>query len=144
MANLHDMNIAISQENSNRTDCDPEKLAAILNAFLSPYCGIATEAEPYKVHQMYFLMTNEMEITGFTYEPSIHEGQHCVAASEAECDFIVQFQINWPGTNPYYWQLETYRTYHKARQDLFDIKQIYPKKKRREHMAKIERLRNLT
>lgn len=124
--------------------CNPEKLAAILNAFRSPYCGIATEAEPYKLHQMYFLMTTEMEITGFTYEPSIHEGQHCVAASEAECDFIVQFQINWPGSNPYYWQLETYRVYHKARQDLFDIKQIYPKKKRREHMAKIERLRNLT
>jgi hypothetical protein len=41
-------------------------------------------------------MTTEMEITGFTYEPSIHEGQHCLAASEAECDFIVQFQINWP------------------------------------------------
>ncbi|RON40275.1 hypothetical protein BK664_06840 [Pseudomonas brassicacearum] len=92
---------------------------------------------------MYFLMTTEMEITGFTYEPSIHEGQNCVAASEAECDFIVQFQINWPGSNPYYWQLETYRAYHKARQALFEIKQS-PKKKHREHMAKIELLRNLT
>lgn len=143
MAIPHNMNIAKSQENTNRTDCDPEKLAEILNAFLSPYCGIATEAEPYKVHQMYFLMTNEMEITGFTYEPSTHEGQNCVAASEAECDFIVQFQINWPDSNPYYWQLEIFRAYHKARKALFEIKQS-PKKKRREHMAKVELLRNLT
>jgi hypothetical protein len=125
------------------TGCNPEKLAAILNAFRSPYCGIATEAAPYKPHQMYFLMTNEMEITGFTYEPSIHEAQNCVAASEAECDFIVQFQINWPDSNPHYWQLETYRAYHKARQALFEIKKS-PKRKRREHMTNIERLRNLT
>lgn len=124
--------------------CNPEKLAAILNAFRSPFCGIATETESYKPHQLYFLMTTEMEITGFTYEASIQEGQHCVAASETECDFIVQFQINWPDSNPYYWQLESYRAYHKARQALFEIKQSHPKRKRREHMAKIERLRNLT
>ena len=124
--------------------CTPEKLAAILYAFRSPYCGIATEAEFYKPHQLYFQMTTEMEITGFTYEASIQEGQHCVAASETECDFIVQFQINWPDSNPYYWQLECYRAYHKARQALFEIMQSHPKRKRREHMAKIERLRNLT
>lgn len=124
--------------------CTPEKLAAILTAFRSPYCEIATEAAYYKPHQMYFLMTTEMEITGFTYDASIQEGQYCVAASETECDFIVQFQINWPDSNPYYWQLESYRAYHKARQALFEIKQSHPKRKRSEHMAKIERLRNLT
>jgi hypothetical protein len=122
---------------------NPVNLPAIVKAFLSPYCGITGEAEPYKSHQMYFLMTTEMEITGFTYEPFIQEGQHCVAASETECEFIVQFQNNWPDCNPYYRQLETYRAYHKARQALFEIKQSYPKKKRREHMAKIERLRNI-
>lgn len=135
-----------TNHNSSNTcnTCNPEKLTAILNAFRSPYCEIATEDAPYKPHQMYFLMTTEMEITGFTYEPCIQEGQHCVAGSETECEFIVQFQNNWPGCNPYYWQLETYRAYHKARQALFEIKQSHPKKKRREHTAKIELLRNLT
>ncbi|MNJ58679.1 hypothetical protein D3C77_543270 [compost metagenome] len=88
-------------------------------------------------------MTTEMEITGFTYEPSIQDGQHCVAASETECDFIVQFQLNWPNSNPHYWQLEIFRAYYKARQALFGIKEDYPKKKLREHKAKIEILRNL-
>lgn len=143
MGTLQNMNITKPHENINRTDCDPEKLAAILKAFHSPYCGIATEDKFHNPPYMYFLMTTEMEITGFTYEPSILVGQNCVAASEAECDFIVQFQINWPDSNPHYWQLETYRAYHKARQALFEIKQS-PKRKRREHMAKIERLRNLT
>lgn len=137
------MNITKSHESNNQTDCDPEKLAATLKAFHSPYCAVATEHTFHTPPYMYFLMTTEMEITGFTYEPSIQEGQHCVAASEAECDFIVQFQINWPDSNPYYWQLETYRAYYKARQALFEIKQT-PKKKRREHMAKIEALKNLT
>lgn len=138
------MKIKKTLDNNNETDFASEKIVAILKAFHSPYCAIAMEDNFHALPYMYFLMTTEMEITGFTYEPSIQEGQHCVAASEAECDFIVQFQINWPGTNPCYWQLETYRAYHKARKDLFDIKKNYPKKKRREHMAKIERLRNLT
>lgn len=126
------------------TNCTPEKLAAIVYAFRSPYCGIAAEADNYKQHQMYFLMTTEMEITGYTYEPSIKEGQYCVAASETECEFIVQFQLNWPKSNPYYWQLETYRAYHKARRELFAIKQGQPMKNNRDHSAKIELLRNLT
>lgn len=130
-------------KNISSDTCNPENLGAILNAFRSPYCGIATDAEPYKLHQMYFLMTTEMEITGCTYEPFIKEGQHCIAASDNECEFIVQFQINWPGSNPSYWQLETYRAYHKARQALFEIKQNHPKKKLREHKAKIELLRNI-
>jgi len=137
------MNITIENTSKSCNNCDPLELLAILNAFRSPYCGIASEAEPYKSPQSYFLMTTEMEITGFTYEPSIKEGQHCVAASDTECDFIVQFQINWPGSNPSYQQLETFRAYHKARQALFDIKQDYPKKKHREHKSKIEILRNL-
>ncbi|HDS0929683.1 MULTISPECIES: hypothetical protein [unclassified Pseudomonas] len=126
------------------TNFTPEKLAAIVYAFRSPYCGIAVEADNYKQHQMYFLMTTEMEITGYTYEPSIKEGQYCVAASETECEFIVQFQLNWPKSNPYYWQLETYRAYHKARRELFAIKQGQPMKNSRDHSAKIELLRNLT
>lgn len=139
------LNIMNSTNHSNNSchTCNPEKLNAILNAFRSPYCGIAIEAEPYKLHQMYFLMTPEMEVTGFTYEPSIQEGQYCVAASETECDFIVQFQINWPNSSLHYSQLENFRAYHKARQALFMIKEDYPKKKRREHKAKIEILRNL-
>lgn len=126
------------------TNFTPEKLAAIVYAFRSPYCGIAVEADNYKQHQMYFLMTTEMEITGYTYEPSIKEGQYCVAASETECEFIVQFQLNWPKSNPYYWQLETYRAYHKARRELFAIKQGQPMKNSRDNSAKIELLRNLT
>jgi hypothetical protein len=137
------MNIAKAHENINHDDCVPEKLAAILKAFHSPYCAIATKDKFDNPPYMYFLMTTEMEITGFTYEPFIYEGQYCVAASEAECDFIVQFQINWPDSNPYYQQLEIYRLYHKARKALLEIKQS-PKKKRREHMAKVELLRNLT
>ncbi len=92
---------------------------------------------------MYFLMTNELEITGCTYEPSIQDGQHCVAASDSECDFILQFQINWPNCNPSYSQLEIFRSYYKAREAMFKIKQGHPKKKRREHIAKVEILRNL-
>lgn len=137
------MNIIKPNDNTSLTDFDPIKLAAILKAFHSPYCAIATEDKFHTLPYMYFTMTNEMEITGFTYEPAIFEGQHCVAASEAECDFIVQFQINWPGSNPHYWQLEIYREYRKARQALFEIKQSHLKKKRREHMTKIELLRNL-
>lgn len=137
------MNSTKQHSNDASSTCNPEMLAAIINAFRSPYCEIASEAEPYKSPQMYFLMTTEMEITGYTYEPSIKEGQHCVAASETECDFIWQFQINWPDSNPNYQQLEIYRAYYKARQALFEIKQDYPKKKRREHKAKIETLRNL-
>lgn len=134
------MNSTIQKPSKSCNICDPLKLSAILNAFRSPY---ASEAEPYKSPQSYFLMTTEMEITDFTNEPSIKEGQHCVAASDTKCNFIVQFQINWPGSNPNYQQLETFRAYHKARQALFDIKQDYPKKKHREHKAKIEILRNL-
>ncbi|MEX5490561.1 hypothetical protein Q9323_18425 [Pseudomonas fulva] len=137
------MNSSKHHGNDASNTCDPEMLAAIINAFCSPYCKIATKGEPYKHPQMYFIMTTGMEITGFTYEPSIKEGQYCVAASEAECEFIVQFQINWPGSNPYYWQLETYRAYREARQALYKIKSDYPKKKRREHMDKISILRNL-
>lgn len=92
---------------------------------------------------MYFLMTNELEITGCTYEPSIQDRQHCVAASDSECDFILQFQINWPNCNPSYSQLEIFRSYYKAREAMFKIKQGHPKKKRREHIAKVEILRNL-
>lgn len=92
---------------------------------------------------MYFLMTNDLEITGCTYDPTIQDGQHCVAASESECDFILQFLINWPKCYPTYSQLETFRNYYKARESIFNIKQDYPKKKRRDHMAKIEILRNL-
>lgn len=121
----------------------PEKLAAIVNAFRSPYCGIAVTAGTYKQHQMYFFMTEELEITGCTYEPSIQDGQHCVAASDSECDFILQFQINWPNCNPTFSQLEIFRNYHKAREAIFNIKQDYPKKKRRDHMVKVETLRNL-
>jgi len=126
----------------NSHNCDTAKLPATVQAFLSPFCNTTGETA-YKSPQMYFLMTSEMEITGFTYEPSIQEGQYCVAASETECEFIVQFQINWPGSNPHYQQLEAFRTYHKARQALYEIKGDYPKKKRREHEAKIEILRNL-
>jgi hypothetical protein len=136
------MNIKKLNNNTNPTDFDSIKLAAILKAFHSPYCAIATEDKFHTLPFIYFTMTNEMEITGFTYEPSILEGQHCVAASEAECDFIVQFQINWPGSNPHYLQLEIYREYRKARQALFEIEHI-PKRKRREHMAKIEKLMKL-
>lgn len=137
------MNSKNFDRNNTCNNCNPANLPAIVQAFLSPFCGITGEAEPYKFPQMYFLMTPEMEITGFTYEPSIQEGQHCVAASETECDFIVQFQTNWPNSSLHYSQLETFRAYHKARQALFMIKEDYPKKKRREHMAKIEILRNL-
>ncbi len=137
------MNITKPHPDIDYTDCAPRKIEAILKAFQSPYCAIVVDDNFHASQYMYFLMTTDMEITGITYEPSIQEGQHCVAASEAECDFILQFQINWPDSNQYYWQLEIYRTYHKARQALFDIKKSYPKKKRREHMAKIEQLRNL-
>lgn len=139
------MNTTNTHENNTCNDCDPEKLAAILKAFNSPYCGIAEE-DKFRPPYDYFLMTSEMEITGIAgiaVHPSIQEGQYCVAASEAECNFIVQFQINWPDSNLHYWQLETFRAYHKARQALFEIKQS-PKKKRREHTAKVELLRNLT
>lgn len=136
------MNSSIQNSSKSCNTCDPLKLSAVLNAFRSPYCGIASEAEPYKSPQSYFLMTTEMEITGFTNEPSIQEGQYCVAASDTECNFIVQFQINW-NSNPNYQQLEIFRAYHKARQALFNIKNDYPKKKHREHKAKIETLRNL-
>ncbi|UVL79340.1 hypothetical protein LOY24_04160 [Pseudomonas putida] len=137
------MNSKTFDNNNTCGNCDPAKLPATVQAFLSPFCGITGEAEAYKFPQMYFLMTPEMEITGFTYEPSIQEGQHCVAASETECEFIVQFQINWPGSNPHYQQLEAFRAYHKARQALYEIRGDYPKKKHREHKAKIETLRNL-
>ncbi|WP_409259733.1 hypothetical protein [Pseudomonas sp. KCJK9009] len=129
--------------NANCTDCTPEKLSAIAYAFRSSYCAINTEPDIYRQHQMYFLMTNQLEITGCTYEPSIQDGQHCVAASDSECDFILQFQINWPNCNPSYSQLEIFRSYYKAREAMFKIKQGYPKKKRREHIAKVEILRNL-
>lgn len=137
------MNITNTREKINQADCDPERLIAIFKSFDSPYCGIAAEDKFQTLPYMYFFMTDEMEITGYDYEPSIDEGKHCVAASDVECQFIMQFQINWPDSNLYYWQLETFRAYHTSRQLLFAIKPT-PKRKRREHFSKIEQLRNLT
>lgn len=136
------MNMAKLDGKTHLAGFDSEKLVAIFKAFHSPYCAIATEDKFHNLPYMYFTMTIDMEITGWTYEPSLGE-EFCVAASEAECDFIGHYQLNWPGSNPDYCQLEIYRAYRKARQSLFEIKPI-PKKKRREHMAKIEALRNLT
>lgn len=135
------MNIAKAQENIAKPDCEHEKLAAVLKAFNSPYCAIAPEVKFHDYPYMYFRMDSETKIIDVVFDPLPFEGEICVAASDDDCNFIAQFQINWPNSNPYYWQLETYRAYQKAKRALFEIQQI-PKKKRREHLAKIESFRN--
>lgn len=134
------MNIAKAPENVAKPACNSEELAAVLKAFNSPYCTIAPEDKFYKSPYMYFTMNSEMKISGVTSDPIPLEGEICVAASGDDCIFIAKFQINWPKSDIYYWQLETYRAYEKARQALFEIQQV-PKKKRREHLEKIESFR---
>jgi len=121
----------------------PDKIEAIVRALQSPYCDFAEDQSFFDTPQLYFRMTTELEILGITDEPLDTFEEYCVAANEHDLDFIIEFEKNWPGANPHFWELEIYRTYYKARMNLYDIRRGYPENSIHDAHKKIDNLKRL-
>ena len=121
----------------------PDKIEAIVRALQSPYCDFAEDESFFDTPQLYFRMTTELEILGITDEPFDTGEDYCVAASEHDFDFIIEFEKNWPGANPHFWELEIYRTYYRARMNLYDIRRGHPENCIHDAHKKIDNLKRL-
>lgn len=120
-----------------------DKIEAIVRALQSPYCDFAKDESFSDTPQLYFRMTTELEILGITDEPFDNGEDYCVAANDHDLDFIIEFEKNWPGANPHFWELETYRMYFRARMRLYDIQREYPENCILERSKKIDNLKRL-
>jgi hypothetical protein len=120
-----------------------ERIEAIVRALQSPYCDFAEGESFSDTSELYFRMTTELEILGITDEPFDSGEDYCVAANDHDLDFITEFEKNWPGTNPRFWELETYRKYYRARMSLWDIQRDYPENCTLERSKKINNLKRL-
>jgi hypothetical protein len=121
----------------------PEKIEAIVRALQSPYCDFAEDESFFDTPEVYIRMTTELEILGITDEPFDTGEDYCVAANQHDFDFIIEFEKNWPGANPHFWELEIYRKYYRARMNLYDIRREYPENCILERSKKIDKLKHL-
>lgn len=121
----------------------PDKIEAIVRALQSPYCDFADDESFFDTPQLYFLMTTELEILGVTDNPSDEIEGYCVAANDHDFDFIIGFKKNWEDVNPYFWELEIYRAYYRARSNLYNIRRSYPENSIHQHSKKIDNIKRL-
>ena len=119
------------------------EVAAIVSAIQSPYCDFDEDDSFFNTPQLYFRMTTELEILGITDEAFDNGEDYCVAANDHDLEFIIEFEKNWPGINPHFWELETYRTYYRARMSLWNIQRDYPENCTLERSKKIDNLKRL-
>ncbi|NUU34756.1 hypothetical protein [Pseudomonas sp. C2B4] len=121
----------------------PDEVEAIIRALRSPYCDFADDESFFDTPQLYFLMTTELEILGITDNPSDESDEYCVPANDHDFAFIIEFKKNWEDVNPYFWELEIYRDYYRARSNLYNIRRGYPETSIHQHFKKIDNIKRL-